>query len=123
MARALAHSEKARRALAAKAAAAPQAGTAARLDLLEFLLGSMDLEGCAQESLRWLGRELAVERSMVLVFDEAKKRLVHLAEHNVDAGDFAISLVEEEGHPLLVALTRREPTFFPATSRQPATPM
>jgi len=122
MARAYAHSEKARRAPAAKAAP-HRAGPAARINLLEFLLGSMDIEGCARESLRWLGRELAVKRSLVLVFDESKKRLVHLAEHGVDARDFAISLVEEEGHPLLIALSHREPTFFPATARQPATPL
>ena len=74
MARAYAHSEKARRAPAAKAAP-HRAGPAARINLLEFLLGSMDIEGCARESLRWLGRELAVKRSLVLVFDESKKRL------------------------------------------------
>jgi signal transduction histidine kinase len=119
MARALAHSEKSRRAAAERS----QAGAEARLGLLEFLLGSLDLEVCAQEALRWLSRELAIERAMCLVFDDQKKRLIFLAEYGVEtATDFSVNVAEEEGHPLLVALSHREPTFFPATSRQPATP-
>ena len=121
MPRACTHASKSRASARPRAAHAP-AGAEARLALLESLLGSLDLDVCARHALRWLARELGVTRSFCLVFDEQRKRLVSLAEHDVEAGDFWIDVSEEDGHPFLVSLAHREPTFFPATPRQPATP-
>jgi signal transduction histidine kinase len=95
---------------------APDVGSSpmkARLDLVEFLLASGDLEESARKSLAWLAEFAGVRQALVLVVDQSSPDLVVLAAHGVDGVAPALSIPRyDDSHPLLQAMQRRSPTYF-----------
>jgi PAS domain S-box-containing protein len=88
--------------------------TNAKLALVEFLLASTDLQVSARRSVDWLAAHAGVEQAFVVVTDPASASLLLIAEHGVSSSaivDFSLTL-EDEGHPLVRALARSEPTYF-----------
>ncbi len=85
-----------------------------RLLLAEFLLSSTDLQGSARRAVDWLVAHTDIEQAVVAVADLLSGQVLLVAEHGVTStaiADFALSR-EDEGHPLIQALTRAEPTYF-----------
>jgi PAS domain S-box-containing protein len=85
-----------------------------RLLLAESLLSSTDLQGSARRAVDWLVAHTDIEQAVVAVADLLSGQVLLVAEHGVTStaiADFALSR-EDEGHPLIQALTRAEPTYF-----------
>ena len=85
-----------------------------RLLLAEFLLSSTDLQASARRAVDWLVAHTDIEQAVVAVADLLSGQVLLVAEHGVTSkaiADFSLSR-EDEGHPLIQALTRGEPTYF-----------
>ncbi|MDQ3488541.1 MAG: ATP-binding protein [Acidobacteriota bacterium] len=85
-----------------------------RLLLAEFLLSSIDLQASARRAVDWLVAHTDSEQAVVAVADLLSGQVLLVAEHGVTSSaiaDFSLSR-EDEGHPLIQALTRGEPTYF-----------
>ncbi len=90
------------------------ADTESRVRLLEFLLGSVDLQGSATRALEWLSERVAVEQALVAVVEPTSRHLIAIAEHGMTAAsvaDFSVGLTDED-HPLAAALQSTEPLYF-----------
>ena len=86
----------------------------ARLALAEFLLTSTDLQASARRAVDWLVAHTDAEQAIVAVADVLSGQLLLVAEHGVSSSaivDFSLSR-DDEGHPLVRALSRAEATFF-----------
>ncbi|MBA3884786.1 MAG: PAS domain S-box protein [Acidobacteria bacterium] len=85
-----------------------------KLGLLEFLLTSTDLQASARQSVDWLVSSLEVEQVVVALSEPGTGEMLLVVEHGVSPAaivDFSLNR-EEETHPLVVAMTRPDPTFF-----------
>jgi PAS domain S-box-containing protein len=85
-----------------------------KLALAEFLLASSDLQASARRAIDWLILQGVVEQAVVAVSDPPSGQLLLVAEHGVSASaiaDFVLSR-DDEGHPLIDALGRTEPSYF-----------
>jgi PAS domain S-box-containing protein len=96
----------------------------ARLALAEFLLSSADIQASARRAIDWLAANSNVMQAVVAIVEPNGSQLQLVAEHNVSSAaivDFVVTS-EDEGHPLVKALHRREPTYFdgpPQSFRSP----
>ena len=85
-----------------------------RVQLLEFLLGSVDLQGSAKRALEWLAAHVTVEQALVAVVEPSSRHLIAIAEHGIPAAsvaDFSVGIADED-HPLSAALHSSEPLYF-----------
>ena len=90
----------------------------AKLALAEFLLTTTDLQASARRAVDWLVRHTDVDQAVVAVFEPGTGAMLPIAENGVSSSavaDFSVSR-EDEGHPLVRALDRLEPTYFDAHS-------
>ncbi|HTK27952.1 MAG TPA: ATP-binding protein [Vicinamibacterales bacterium] len=103
---------------------------AARLRLLEGFISRTEITDCAQYALQWAGEVLGVSRSICLVRAAGEQLLITAGAFGFAAAKgapFTVSL-EDWSNPLIVALTTRSETAFPAVQvpvdrrRRPATP-
>ena len=98
----------------AGAVSVPGVEADARLALAEFLLSSGDIQASARRAIDWLAANSNVMQAVVAIVDPTGSQLQLVAEHNVSSAtivDFVVTS-EDEGHPLVKALHRREPTYF-----------
>ncbi len=98
----------------APAAQTPVVDLEGRLLLAEFLLSSTDLQASARRAVDWLVAHTDIEQAVVAVADLLSGQILLVAEHGVTShaiANFALSR-EDEGHPLIQALARGEPTYF-----------
>jgi PAS domain S-box-containing protein len=87
----------------------------ARLALAEFLLASDDLQASAREVVDWLADHAGVAQSLVALVDPGSPTLLLAVERGLSAAaiaDFAIS-PNDASNPLVAAMRRGEPTYFP----------
>jgi PAS domain S-box-containing protein len=95
-----------------------------RLGLAEFLLASVDIQASARRAIDWLAAHTDVKQAVVAIIEPSGSQLQLVAEHNVSSTaivDFVITR-EDEAHPLVKALARREATYFegpPQSFRSP----
>src|SRR5689334_11364868 len=90
----------------------------AKLALTEFLLANGDLQVSARRGVDWLAAHTGVEQALVVVADPSSPSLLLVAEHGISSSalvDFSLSR-EDEGHPLVRAMDRLEPTYFDGSS-------
>jgi PAS domain S-box-containing protein len=102
---------------------------AARVRLLEGLVGRAEIADVAQLALQWLGEVLGIGQSICLIRPEGETSLFVVGAHGLGSAvtSYSVSL-EDWGNPLVTAFTNRKPMFFPAPhsaadrKRRPATP-
>jgi signal transduction histidine kinase len=98
----------------APAALSPASDADARVKLLEFLLGSVDLQGSAKRALEWLAEQVTVQQALIAVVEPTSRHLIVAAEHGIPASaitDFSVNITDDE-HPLVAALYSSEPLYF-----------
>ena len=86
----------------------------AKLALVEFLLTDTDLQTSSRRAIDWLSAHSDVPQAVVAVAEPGTGALLLVAEYGVASGppaDFSISR-EDDGHPLVRAMRRGEPTYF-----------
>ena len=86
----------------------------AKLALLEFLLTNSDLQASARRAVDWLAAHAGVQQAVVAVAEPGAGPLLLVAEHGVSSAaivDFALTR-DDEGHPLVRAMLRSDPTYF-----------
>jgi PAS domain S-box-containing protein len=86
----------------------------AKLGLAEFLLASTDLQVSARRAVDWLVAQTSIKHAVVILAEPSGNHLVIVAEHGVSSSaiaDFVLTR-DDEAHPLVKALNRREPTYF-----------
>ena len=96
-----------------------------RLALAEFLLSNVDLQVSARRAIDWLAAHTNVKQAVVALFDGNSSQLQLVAEHNVSSSaivDFVV-MREDEGHPLVQALDRVEPTYFEGSAQSHRSPL
>ena len=97
------------------ARAPSSAGSAARLELLEyFLIHSDDVERCVQGALDWLSRHCGVKQSLCLSVNNESNELTAIAAVGFPASDvdqFSVPL-DDDRDPLVAALEERGPVAF-----------
>lgn len=96
------------------ATASPHSDAESRVRLLEFLLGSVDLQASARRALEWLASRVPVEQALVAVIEPSSRHLIATAEHGLTAAavaDFTVPLADG-GHPLVAALHSPEPSYL-----------
>jgi PAS domain S-box-containing protein len=95
-------------------ALSPATDAESRVRLLEYLLGSVDLQGSARRALEWLAEHAPVQQALVAVVEPSSNHLIAIAEHGLSAAavaGFSVALEDDE-HPLAAALQSREPLYF-----------
>jgi PAS domain S-box-containing protein len=86
----------------------------AKLGLAEFLLASTDLQVSARRAVDWLIAQTPIKHAVVILADPSTHQLVIVAEHGVSSSaiaDFVLTR-DDEAHPLIKAMHRRDPTYF-----------
>jgi signal transduction histidine kinase len=86
----------------------------AKLGLAEFLLASTDLQVSARRTVDWLIAQTSIRHAVVILAEPASNQLAIVAEHGVSGSviaDFVLTR-DDEAHPLIKAMNRREPTAF-----------
>jgi signal transduction histidine kinase len=84
--------------------------------LLEFLLGSVDLQASARRALEWLAAQVPVHQALIAVVEPSSRHLIAIAEHGITpaaVANFAVPVTDND-HPLVAALHRSEPVYFDA---------
>ena len=92
----------------------------AKLALLEFLLTNSDLQASARRAIDWLAAHAGVQQAVVAVAEPGAGPLLLVAEHGVSSAaivDFALTR-DDEGHPLVRAMLRNDPTYFDGSPMQ-----
>jgi PAS domain S-box-containing protein len=92
----------------------PEIDAESRVQLLEFLLGSVDLQGSARKALEWLAAHAPVEQAIVAVVEPSSNHLIAIAEHGLPpaaVANFSVGLSDDE-HPLTAALQSQEPLYL-----------
>jgi signal transduction histidine kinase len=85
-----------------------------RVTLLEFLLGSVDLQRSTRRGLDWLAAHAPVEQALVAVVEPTSNQLIPIAEYGLTPAavvGFSIGLSDDD-HPLVAALHSPEPLYF-----------
>ena len=90
----------------------------AKLGLAEFLLASTDLQVSARRAVDWLIAHTPIKRAVVLLADPSTHQLVIVAEHGVSTSAIAefILIRDDEAHPLIKAMHRRQAVYFDTAS-------
>jgi PAS domain S-box-containing protein len=86
----------------------------ARLGLVEFLLSSTDLQVSARRVVDWLVAHARIRHAVVALAEPSSSQLLIAAEHGVSSAaivDFVLTR-EDEAHPLIEAMHRKEPSYF-----------
>jgi signal transduction histidine kinase len=105
----------------------PDADLEAKLALTEFLLSTVDMQASARRVVDWLAAQAGVDQAIVAINDHLTGQVLLAAEYGISSSaivDFVLSR-EDSSHPLIRALTSREPTYFensPATFHPPLSP-
>ena len=89
-----------------------------KLALVEFLLTNSDVQVSARRAVDWLVAHSGVDQAVVVVAEPGALALMLVAEQGVSSlaiADFALTR-DDEGHPLVRAMDRPEPTFFDGSS-------
>ena len=89
-------------------------GVEARLALVEFFLTEADLQASARRAIDWLVTHSDIQQAVVTVSESSGGPLLLIAEHGVAANaivDFSPTR-DDEGHPLVRAMSRPDPTYF-----------
>ncbi len=103
---------------------------AARVRLLEGLVGRSELSDCAHLALQWLGEVLGIAQSICLVRPTDEASLFVVGTYGLPGSAvsrFSVSL-EDWSNPLVTALAHRKAGFFPEPHsaadrrRRPSTP-
>jgi PAS domain S-box-containing protein len=92
----------------------PATGAESRVKLLEFLLGSVDVQGSARRALEWLAAHVPVEQALIAIVEPSSRHLIPVAEYGISpasVADFSVGLTDDE-HPLASALISPEPVYF-----------
>jgi PAS domain S-box-containing protein len=92
----------------------------AKLALLEFLLSNTDLQVSARRAVDWLAAHSPAEQAVVLFTEPGSNGLLLIAEHGVSSsavGDFSLTR-NDEGHPIVAAMDRSDPTYFDGASTE-----
>ena len=86
----------------------------AKLGLAEFLLASTDLQVSIRRAVDWLVAQTPIKHAVVLLADPATHQLVIVAEHGVSTSAIAefVLIRDDEAHPLIKAMHRRQPAYF-----------
>ena len=95
----------------------PGADVESKLAFAEFLLSSTDLQASARRAMDWLAAHSDVEQAIIAVHDQLTGQVLLVAEYGLSSTaivDFVLSR-EDTAHPLVRAMSQREPTFFDAT--------
>ena len=88
----------------------------AKLGLAEFLLANADLQTSARRAVDWLVSQTNIRQAIVALAEPASNQLLLVAEHGISSSaivDFVLTR-DDEAHPLIKAMNRREPTYFDA---------
>jgi PAS domain S-box-containing protein len=104
---------------------------AARVRLLEGLVGRTEIADCAQYALAWLNEALGVRQSLCLVRPVAESTLFVVAGHGVEESGYTsfTVLLDDWANPLAHSFNSRKEAFFPAPhsaadrKRRPNTPL
>ncbi len=86
----------------------------AKLGLAEFLLASIDLQASARRAVDWLVSQVNLRYAIVALVAPDSSQLLIVAEHGISSSaivDFVLNR-DDEAHPLIKAIGRREPTYF-----------
>jgi PAS domain S-box-containing protein len=86
----------------------------AKLGLTEFLLASTDLQVSARRAIDWLVAQTSIRHAVLILAEPSSSQLLIVAEHGVSSStiaDFVLTR-DDEAHPLIKAMNRREPTSF-----------
>jgi PAS domain S-box-containing protein len=86
----------------------------ARLGLVEFLLASTDLQASARRVVDWLVAQTRIRHAVIALAEPSSSQLLIVAEHGVPSAaivDFVLTH-EDEAHPLIKAMHRKEATYF-----------
>jgi signal transduction histidine kinase len=100
------------------AAFSPASDAESRVGLLEFLLGSADMQASARRALDWLAEHAKLRQGLVAMVEPASHHLITVAEHGVSpaqTADFSVNLSDDD-HPFLAVLEHTDPVYFPATT-------
>ena len=98
----------------ASAVQVSEADMEAKLAFAEFLLNNADMQACARRAIDWLAAHAGVRQAIVAIAEPGTGQLLPVAEHgiaSVTAVDFTLTR-EDEGHPLVRAMVRGEPSYF-----------
>jgi PAS domain S-box-containing protein len=99
----------------------PRVDLEGKLALAEFLLASTDLQASARRAIDWLVLQGNVDQAAVAVADQLSGQVLLVAEHGLSASaiaDFTLTR-DDEGHPLVGALSGSDASFFDASARIP----
>jgi PAS domain S-box-containing protein len=86
----------------------------AKLGLAEFLLTTSDMQASARRAVDWLVAQTDTRHAVVALADPAGTQLLLVAEHGISSAAIADFMLtqDDEAHPLIKALNRRDPTYF-----------
>jgi PAS domain S-box-containing protein len=88
----------------------------AKLGLAEFLLANTDLQTSARRAVDWLVSQTNTRQAIVALAEPSSNQLLLVAEHGISSSaivDFVLTR-DDEAHPLIKAMNRREPSCFDA---------
>src|SRR5919106_3770773 len=96
----------------------------AKLELVEFLLSSVDASVCAQRGLEWLGSNASVGKTLLATAAGDPDRLWGIAALGISparTGEFVLDL--DDRRDPLVAVAWGQPAHFRTGRKQPETPL
>ena len=86
----------------------------AKLGLTEFLLANTDVQVSMRRAVDWLVSQTGLRHAIVAISDPASTQLLLVADHGISSStvaDFVLTR-DDEAHPLIKAMNRREATYF-----------
>jgi PAS domain S-box-containing protein len=95
----------------------PGADVESKLAITEFLLSTTDVQASARRAIDWLASHTDVEQAVIAVYDQLTGQVLMVAEYGVSSTavvDFVITR-DDTAHPLVQALSNREPAYFEST--------
>jgi PAS domain S-box-containing protein len=86
----------------------------AKLGLAEFMLTTSDMQASARRAVDWLVAQTDTRHAAVALADSAGTQLLLVAEHGISTAAIADFMLaqDDQAHPLIKALHRRDPTYF-----------
>ena len=97
----------------------------AKLELVDFLLSSVDASVCAQRGLEWLGSNASVGKALLATAAGDPDRLWGIAALGISparTGEFVLDL-EDRRDPLVAVAWSGQPAHFRTGRKQPETPL
>jgi PAS domain S-box-containing protein len=86
----------------------------AKLGLAEFFLASTDLQTSARRAIDWLVAQTSIRQAVIALAEPSSNQLLLVAEHGISSraiADFVLTR-DDEGHPLIKAMKRRDASYF-----------